>query len=111
MRTLPTVNSLRAALDAVIKSNTADKYIPHRFIQIVANTENSDLVRVCTELLYSNPAYSQMTNALLTKPTLLTIEDFVAHNGLEWGFSEDAVAQAKNRSESFDHLVNSKRYQ
>lgn len=110
MRTLPNVTSLRAALEAVINSNKADKYPPNRFVQIVANTEDSELIRVCTELIASRPAFSQMTNALLKHPTLLTLEDFVARYGLEWGFSEEAVAEAKERSRSFDRLVNNVRY-
>lgn len=111
MRTLPTVTSLRSALEAVIKSNKADKYPPNRFVQIVANTEDSELIRVCTELICSKSAFSQMSNALLKQPTLLTLEDFVARFGLDWGFSEEAVANAKLRSESFDCLVNTKRYE
>jgi hypothetical protein len=108
---MPKVSSLQEALQSVIKSNTMDKYPPRRFIQIVSNTKNSQLVQVCTELIFSNSAFSEMSQALLKHPNLLTLEDFVGRYGLDWGFTKQTVEEANRRSQSFDCLVKNKRYE
>jgi hypothetical protein len=111
MRTLPKVGSLQEAIQAVIKSNTADHYPPRRFVQIVSNSKSYELLQVCSELICSQNAFSEMYKAMFKHRNLLTLEDFVACYGRDWGFSEEAVEQAKTRSQSFDTLVGHKRYE
>lgn len=74
MRTLPKVTTLREAVNAVIKSNMSDNYPPNRFRNMTANTTDNDLVRVCTNLVRKDDALSDLFNAFLDHPNLLTIE-------------------------------------
>jgi hypothetical protein len=43
-------------------------------------------------------------------PTLLTIEDFVCHDGSAWGFDSATIEQANANHVRFDQVANQTRY-
>ena len=107
MRTLPKVHSLYEAVQTVIGENKKDRYNPTYFTRAMAS---ADLVSTCTNLIKSQSSYSALTDALLSHPDLLTLEDFVAVHGDDWGFSPDVVDEARRRGQVFDEFVKHKRY-
>ncbi len=110
MRTLPKVTTLREAVNEVFKSNMADNYPPNRFRNMTANTTDNDLVRVCTNLVRKDKALSDLFNAFLEHPNLLTIEDFIAVYGEQWGFEPDIIEKASGRVSMFNEIVKHQRY-
>lgn len=109
-RTLPSVVSLASAVSRVIESNRADGYMPNRFIQATAAGTASNLLAVCTRLINSGEALQHLEKALLSYPTLLTIEDFVGRYGEEWGFDAATIEMAAQRSQHFDKVACRWRY-
>ena len=109
MRPLPNVHSLPEAIQVVIKENKKDRYNPTYFTRVMANA--TDLVATCSHLINSPSSYSALTDALLSHPDLLTLEDFVAVHGVEWGFSPDIIEETQRRVTVFDELVKHKRYE
>lgn len=109
MEQLPKVNSLRDAVEEVIKNNRKQGYPPNRFISLVS-VNNGELAEVCSRLITSKDSLSALYNAFLKHPNLLTLEGFVSYYGKQWGFKEEIVEEAKERSELFDQIANKKRY-
>ncbi|QSO52338.1 hypothetical protein JZ785_27050 [Alicyclobacillus curvatus] len=109
MPQLPHVSSLQEAVKTVIKENKRDRYNPTYFTRTIANA--TDLVTTCSTLIKSQSSYSALSDALLSHPDLLTLEDFVAVYGEEWGFSPEVIAESLNRVQVFNVLVGHQRYQ
>lgn len=109
LQSLPKANSLREAVNKVIQSNKSDKYNPTRFIQLTA-VNNDELVTACSKLIQNPNALPALFDAFQKHKSLLTIEDFVSVFGLEWGFSQEIIDEARTRSEEFDSWVKQKRF-
>lgn len=109
MEQLPKVDSLRDAVEEVIKNNRELGYPPNRFVGIVS-VSNSELIYVCSNLITSKDSLSALYDAFLKHPNLLTLEDFVKYYGKQWGISEEVVEEANKRSELFDEIAKKKRY-
>jgi hypothetical protein len=69
------------------------------------------LLQKCTELILSPSALSALVSALEKNRNLLFLEDFVARQGLDWGFAEHVVETARQHAKLFDELVNHTRYE
>jgi hypothetical protein len=110
MRPLPTVTTLKQAVESVINSNKRDGYPPTRFIQATQDGVAPDLKTICERPIVRGETLEYLESALLRFPTLLTIEDFVARQGLAWGFSPEGVEAASARVTYFDQIAHGKRY-
>jgi hypothetical protein len=109
MAKLPIVNCLRAATLEVIKNNKENGYPPNRFSQMVS-VKDHELPSVCARLVTSQDALSSLYSAVSQHPNLLTLEDFIAKYGEEWGFTEEVIDQAEQRSRLFDEIANRQRF-
>jgi hypothetical protein len=110
MRSLPSVETLCEAVIYVIQSNKNDGYLPNRFIQITQDGYAPDIFDICDRLITKGETLQWLESALTRFPTLLTLEDFVAVHGLDWGFSQYTVEVAKARVKYFDQISGGKRY-
>lgn len=111
MRQMPSVETLREAVQQVIESNKRDGYVPTRFIQITEEGNAAGLLGICEGLISSGETLEWLESALRRYPTALTLEDFVARLGASWGMSDETVEAAKARVAYFDRLVGSPRYE
>lgn len=102
--------SLRGAVKMVLSNNRALGYPSQRFSQITQEGNNPELLRLCEELVMSANALAYMEKAVTTYSGFLTLEDYVARWGTEWGFSPDAVEMAGASAETFDRLVGYQRW-
>ncbi len=109
MEKLPEVNSLRNAVQEVVKNNKSIGYNPTRFMQIVT-VNDKELINVCTSLVKSQDALSAIFDALLKYPNLLTLEDLVGVYGDQWGFDTEIIEEAKLRSNAYDEIIGRKRF-
>ena len=109
-RQLPTVSTLNDAVRYVIDSNRADGYVPSRFMQITANGDLPNLLEVCKRLINKGELLETLEKDFAKYPAMVTIEDFVARRGSEWGFDSMTVQNAQARSVYFDQLVGQQRY-
>ena len=110
MRELPDVKSLGDAVRAVIQSNKADGYNPSRFVQITLAGTAPDLKRLCEKLILSGQALDHLDGAFEKHRSLLTLEDFVARYGRDWGYSDEVLDMARQRVIYFDQLAGGPRY-
>jgi hypothetical protein len=110
MRLLPKANTLRDAVQEVIKSNIKDQYRPNRFINVVS-VSDAELKEVCERLICKTESLPALFEAFQKHRDLLTLEDFVSHYGETWGFNEEVIKKARLRAEQFDQWVNHKRYE
>jgi hypothetical protein len=110
MRFLPTPRDLRAAVHCVIESNSADGYIPTRFIQATGDGTAPGLLAVCRRLINKGETLQYLDSALKRFSTLLTLEDLVAWRGAAWGFDNATIDIARNRSVYFDKVAGRPRY-
>jgi hypothetical protein len=109
-QTLPQVNSLREAVQTVIKSNKKDGYSPNRLIQMVT-VNDLELIRVCSSIILKPESLSALYTAISDDhPNLLTIEDFIAVHGQSWGLSLEVAKEAEIRCKLFDDWAKRKRY-
>ena len=109
---LPSPATLREAVELVIIQNTKIGYVPTRFIGKVSCVEDTGLVRVCTDLIYSSAALEALEKALCSHPNLLTLEDLIfgSISAPQWGFGQRALEQAKANVRWFDRCVRHKRW-
>jgi hypothetical protein len=110
MRFLPTPRDLKAAVRCVIESNSADGYVPSRFIQATGNGTASDLLAICSRLINKGETLQYLDSALKRFSTLLTLEDLVSWRGAEWGFDNATIDIARARSVYFDQVAGRSRY-
>ena len=109
---LPSPATLREAVELVIIQNTKIGYVPTRFIGKVSCVEDTGVVRVCTDLIYSSAALEAFEKAVVKFPDLLTLEDLIFGSiyGSQWGFEQSALDQAKASVRWFDRCVRRKRW-
>ncbi len=110
MRALPRVTTLQQAVEEVIGSNRVDGYTPTLFIRMTQYGNAPDLQQVCERLILRGETLDAVTRALKSHPNMLTIEDFVARRGNEWGFSDEVVKAAQARVTYFDQEAGQQRY-
>jgi len=84
MRELPNPRDLKNAVRLVIESNSADGYVPSRFIQATGDGTATDLLAVFRRLISKGETLQYLNSALKRISTLLTLEDFVSWRGAEW---------------------------
>ena len=109
-KTITNPGSLQNAVWRVRENNAALGYSAIRFRQATQEGYHPDLLRVCEELTLNPNAFAAMENAVTTYSGFLTLEDYVAVWGTEWGFSAQAVEHAKASAETFDRLVGYRRW-
>ena len=80
------------------------------FKRATLDGSHPELLAVCQELVASSRAVSAMEEAVKQYLGFLTLEDYVAIWGTEWGFSALAVEHAKASSEAFDRLLGFQRW-
>ena len=109
---LPSPATLREAVESVIEQNTRIGYRPTRFIGAVSSVGDTELVRVCTDLISSPTALEALEKAVVKYPDLLTLEDLIFGSiyGSQWGFEQSALDQAKASVRWFDRCVRRKRW-
>jgi hypothetical protein len=110
MRFLPTPRDLKDAVRCVIESNSADGYVPSRFIQATGDGTAPDLLAVCRRLISRGETLQDLDSALKRISTLLTLEDLVSLRGAEWGFDDATIVIARDRSVYFDKVAGRPRY-
>ena len=110
MRFLPTPRDLKAAVRCVIESNSADGYVPSRFIQATGDGNAPDLLAVCRRLINAGETMQRLDSAMKNFSTLLTLEDLVSWRGAEWGFDNATIDIARARSVYFDQVTGRSRY-
>jgi hypothetical protein len=110
MRILPNPRNLKAAVRCVIESNSADGYVPSRFIQATGDGTAPDLLAVCRRLISKGETLQYLDSALKRISTLLTLEDLVSWRGAEWGFDDATIDIARARSVYFDQVAGRSRY-
>jgi len=110
MRKLPTPHDLKDAVRCVIESNSADGYIPTRFIQATGDGNALDLLAVCRRLISEGETLQYLDSAMKRISTLLTLEDLVSWRGAEWGFDSATIDIARARSLYFDKMAGRMRY-
>ena len=101
---VPTVKTLRDAVDKVIDNNKSEGYPPTRFMEKVGDKMGSELRMACEELLFSEIAERAVINALPSYPKMWTLEDFVTQQGASWGFGPEALRAAHRRVKDFDAI-------
>jgi hypothetical protein len=110
MRILPNPRDLKDAVRCVIESNSADGYVPSRFIQATGDGTAPDLLAVCRRLISKGETLQYLDSALKRFSTLLTLEDLVSWRGAEWGFDNATIDIARARSVYFDQVAGRTRY-
>jgi len=110
MRILPNPQDLKDAVCCVIESNSADGYVPSRFIQATGDGTAPDLLAVCRRLISNGETLQYLDSALKRISTLLTLEDLVSWRGAEWGFDNATIDIARARSVYFDQVAGRTRY-
>ena len=108
MRHLPEPQNLREAVKEVIRSNSADRYHPGRFIQATEAGEAKDLKRICEHMILNPDTLTWLVDALRTHGSLLFLEDLVAEYG--YGLSPAAIEEAQRRARALDELVGGGRW-
>ena len=109
MRILPNPRDLRAAVRCVIESDSADGYVPSRFIQATGDGTAPDLLAICSRL-NKGETLQYLDSALKRFSELLTLEDLVSWRGAKWGFDNTTIDIARNRSVYFDKVAGRPRY-
>lgn len=109
-KTIDDPGSLENAVRNVIENNAGLGYPTGRFVGVTQGGHHPDLLRICDGLILSSGALRSMEKAVQTYPGFLTLEDYVARWGADWGFSAQAVEHAKASSETFDRLVGYQRW-
>ena len=109
-KTLAKPASLQNAVRNMIENNTGLGYPSMGFKRATQDGHHPDLLRVCEELTLNPNAFAAMEKAVTTYSGFLTLEDYVARWGREWGFSAQAVEHAKASAETFDKLVGDRRW-
>jgi len=66
VRHLPEPQNLREAVKEVIRSNSADRYHPGRFIQATEAGEAKDLKRICEHMILNPDTLTWLVDALRT---------------------------------------------
>ena len=102
--------SLQNGVRNVIDNNACLGYPSVGFRHATQEGYHPDLLRVCEELTLNPNAFAAMEKAVKTYSGFLTLEDYVAIWGAEWGFSAQAVEHAKASAETFDRLVGYQRW-
>ena len=94
---LPNPLTLREAVQEVIQQNKNIGYNPRRFIGATEEGHISNLIQVCTNLIFSDNAVKELERAVTRFPNLLTLEDLVVKSefGSQWDFDEDSIQRAK----------------
>jgi len=108
VRHLPEPQNLREAVKEVIRSNSADRYHPGRFIQATEAGEAKDLKRICEHMILNPDTLTWLVDALRTHGSLLFLEDLVAEYG--YGLSPAAIEEAQRRARALDELVGGGRW-
>jgi hypothetical protein len=110
MRILPNPRDLKDAVRCVIESNSADGYVPSRFIQATGDGTAPDLLAVCRRMISKGETLQFLDSALKRISTLLTLEDLVSLRGADWGFDDATIDIARARSVYFDQVAGRSRY-
>lgn len=111
MLPLPDVARLAEAVRRVIESNINDGYQPSRFIQATENGYAKDVQSVAERLITKGETLEYIEAALQRHPMLLTREDSDARFGDQWGFSDEAIRDARERSAYFDKIAGARRFE
>jgi hypothetical protein len=109
-RLLPKVQTLSAAVSAVIDSNRSDGYNPIRFVGITQDGMTRNLVEVCRKLIMNPETLEWLESGLESFPQILTLEDFVSRFGATWGFDQTVIEMATSRVQRFDQIAGGARY-
>jgi hypothetical protein len=110
MRVLPNPHDLKDAVRCVIESNSADGYVPIRFIQATGDGTAPDLLAVCRRLISEGENLQYLDSVMKHFSTLLTLEDLVSWRGAEWDFDHATIDIARARSVYFDQVARRSRY-
>ena len=108
--TIANPRSLQNAVRIVIENNTGLGYPSLGFKRATLGGSHPELLAVCQELIASSRAVSAMEEAVKQYPGFLTLEDYVARWGPEWGFRPETVEIAGAAAESFDKLLGFQRW-
>lgn len=94
---LPNPHTLKEAVQEVIRQNNRIGYPPVRFLQATEDGNASNLIQVCTNLIFSDNAVKELERDVTRFPNLLTLEDLVVKSefGSQWDFDEDSIQRAK----------------
>ncbi len=103
-------HSLQRAVRNVIENNAALGFPAVRFRQATQEGQHPELLRVCEELILNPSAFAAMERAVQQYPGFLTLEDYAARWGREWGLSALAVEHARASAEAFDRLLGFRRW-
>ena len=109
-RPLAHPGSLEEAVRQVILDNTRMGYTCQRLVVETENGQASNLRVACSRVISSPVGLQETEEALGGLPQLLTIEDFVSHWGVEWGFDETDVQLAQEGAEYYDAVAGFTRF-
>jgi hypothetical protein len=70
----------------------------------------TELLAVCSRLINKGEILEWLERALVSHPTLLTLEDFVCPRGSEWGFDAATIQMACALATHFDRIAGNTRY-
>ena len=98
---IPNVNSLREAVQYVIKNNSDAGYRPTYFIQDTSCPDR-ELPWRCIKLIHSQNALISVYSALERFPEMITLEDFVARYGEDWNLPPDTISIAQESVDTFN---------
>jgi len=98
---LPQAQTLQGAVNEVIIQPQGKPAT--RFISMTQNGAAPNLVEVCTNLIMSSQAVAYVENEIAGGVSfLLTIEDFVRHQGAAWGFTQQTIQRADANALFYD---------
>lgn len=113
-RVLPKVNSLEAAVQAVIRQNRSVGYPPNRFASATrsGNIPTQDLIRYLTDLVVSRRAEEWVGNSIERLLEVLTIEDFLQYDDIakSWGFDPYVSEVAREAVRNYDKFAQGTRW-
>lgn len=109
---LPAPTTLRDAVETVIAQNINIGYLPSKFVMAVRLAEDTQLIKVCTELICDANTLEALEMSLGSYPNLLTLEDLLAGStfGRDWKFGQNVIDQAIARTERLDRRVGYQRW-
>lgn len=109
MKILPIVNNINEALHEVMKGDYSSKYLSRHYKGVILNfSDEEELKKACTKYIERSDiafALDKLYDIFGTDPYTVTIEDFVAHYGTEWGFGNYTIYKAKERVNMYDEIA------
>lgn len=109
---LPYVETLGEAVHEVIKGKNSSKYIAKFYKDIIlSSTHPEDLLEACKKFIEDTSILSKVYDGLAKEPFALTIEDFVAAHGTNWGFNNYTIKLAKDRVKTYNDIAGQVRYE